>query len=267
MNITSEELTKLRSLLLDCEPRDHRHEAWSAVWVITGAWQRQELRTGGDWPGTGPIEKKFQLHDTATYSLFNSDGSLTVATEMPHFSPPTVAMPQFATKEALDALDKRLAQLDADHVALLKAYTHHLHHHTPPPLRDAGKTVVDDGKEYATKTELDALRAEVAALEKARIQMDADHVAFMKCYVYHLREHMPEALRNAGESVTVVDDGEEEYATATDLVDVLAAHVRDRHDPHGLGVATSTCTECAETDCKHEKKPDTCMDFRYKHPR
>jgi hypothetical protein len=58
-------------------------------------------------------------------------------TPAPEYDPATVAFPQYATQEAL-------AQLDADHVALLKCYVHHLRDHMPAALRDAGEKPVEE---------------------------------------------------------------------------------------------------------------------------
>jgi hypothetical protein len=63
------------------------------------------------------------------------------------------------------------------------------------------------GEAEATKKALDALTTREEDLErrvwdadKKLEQMDHDHVALLKCYTQHLREHMPAALRDAGEA-------------------------------------------------------------------
>jgi hypothetical protein len=78
---------------------------------------------------------------------------------------------------------------------------------TPPP-QYAPATVAFPA--YVTRDELDMAVARLQAkyeevqcensdLAKQVRELDKDHVDLLKCYIYHLREHMPEALRNAGE--------------------------------------------------------------------
>jgi hypothetical protein len=102
----------------------------------------------------------------------------TNATPPPQYDPATVAFPAYVTRETherelnevidslsarMDTLATQLAELDRDHVDLLKCYTHHMREHMPAVLRDAGEVPSITREELAG---VDELRAEVVALER-----------------------------------------------------------------------------------------------------
>jgi hypothetical protein len=80
-------------------------------------------------------------------------------------------------------------------------------HPTPPPQYAPAAVAFPA---YVTRDELDVavarlqakyeeVQCENADMAKQVRELDEDQVELSKCYIYHLREHMPEALRNAGE--------------------------------------------------------------------
>jgi hypothetical protein len=138
------------------------------------------------------------------------------ATPPPQYDPATVAFPAYVTRETherelnevIDSLSARMDTLVTQgellaQVGLLRGLVdatgknHYYHHH-----ENGGIAALSDdvdllraaqlGEAEATKKVLDALVNQVKELDK-------DHVDLLKCYIHHLREHMPEALRNAGE--------------------------------------------------------------------
>jgi hypothetical protein len=104
---------------------------------------------------------------------------------------------------------------------------------TPPPQYDPATVAFPP---MATRLEVEALREEVASLLGEISQLDEDHVDLLKCYIHHLREHMPGALRNAGEDaerdeklndpnydpMTIAGPA---YITAQQLADTMSMHV------------------------------------------
>jgi hypothetical protein len=97
----------------------------------------------------------------------------TNSTPPPQYDPATVAFPAYVTHERelnevtdslsarMDALSVQLAELDKDHVDLVKCYVHHLREHMPEALRNAGEVPSITREELAG---VDELRAEVVAL-------------------------------------------------------------------------------------------------------
>jgi hypothetical protein len=171
----------------------------------------------------------------------------TNATPPPQYDPATVAFRGYVTRETherelnevIDSLSARMDTLVTQgellaQVGLLRGLVdatgknHYYHHH-----ENGGIAALSDdvdllraaqlGEAEATKKALDALtqrlenwERRVWDTEQKMSQMDDDHVALLKCYTYHLRDHMPEILRDAGEPA-VVDDGKEGYVTKAEL--------------------------------------------------
>jgi rubrerythrin len=121
------------------------------------------------------------------------------ATPPNQYDPATVAFPAYAADiAALRSEFEELKQIDADSFMTILGRV--------SDLRDIAEALDATTKAHELKTHerelnevIDSLSARMDALSVQLAELDKDHVDLVKCYVHHLREHMPEALRNAGE--------------------------------------------------------------------
>jgi hypothetical protein len=117
------------------------------------------------------------MYTPATTQIFTTN-----ATPPNQYDPATVAFPPTATRSELEALGEEVAALSGE----IEAHCRESH-------------VTRETHERELNEVIDSLSARMDALVNQVKELDKDHVELVKCYVYHLKEHMPEALRNAGE--------------------------------------------------------------------
>jgi hypothetical protein len=202
------------------------------------------------------------------------------ATPPNQYDPATVAFPAYAADiAALRSEFEELKQIDADSFMTILGRV--------SDLRDIAEALDATTKAHELKTHerelnevIDSLSARMDALSVQLAELDKDHVDLLKTYIHHLREHMPEALRNAGEvplvtkeelakaiaahEVTTAEHFQGQIDTLSRVVDedrkAVVTHERELHNPTGKGEPFPQEPKTCKT-CHHHavcRKSDIC---------
>jgi hypothetical protein len=194
----------------------------------------------------------------------------TNATLPPQYDPATVAFPAYVTRETherelnevtdslsarMDALSVQLAELDKDHVDLVKCYVHHLREHMPEALRNAGEVPSITREELAG---VDELRAEVVALAgEVTAQPGYFDAAIAKAIAAHeiaAAEHFQGQIDTLSR---VVDEDRKAVVT----------HERELHNPTGKGEPFPCPTCLHHAVCRKTVTENTCESWEGQHPK